>query len=231
MKIKFGGGIVDARGSIAGNTYSRNHYGAFVRARVSPVNPNTARQVAVRAAIAFLSAYWANTLTLAQRTAWNLYGSSVAMLDSLGATIYLTGYNHFIRSNLQFRVTLGAAVAAGPVIFEIPAQDPAFAMTCTEAAQTLSISFDNTLAWANETGATMWLYQGKPQNAQRYTFFGPWRYVDNVLGDDVAAPVSPVVVAAQYAIAEGQHQWVYGRIRRLDGRLSAPFRADSFCLA
>ena len=92
LKVKFGGGLTDARGSIAGNTFSRNHFGAFVRARVTPTNPNTDRQVHVRASLAFLSARWSNTLTLAQRTAWELYGSSVAMTDVLGATIYLTGY-------------------------------------------------------------------------------------------------------------------------------------------
>ncbi|GAI26829.1 unnamed protein product, partial [marine sediment metagenome] len=86
MKIKYGGLVTDGRGSIAGNTFSRNHYGPYVRARVTPVNPNTAAQQLIRNAVAFLAAYWAETLTANQRTAWNLYGSSVAMQDSLGAT-------------------------------------------------------------------------------------------------------------------------------------------------
>lgn len=231
LKVKFGGGIVDARGSVAGNTFSRNHYGPYIRARVTPVNPNTARQQLVKASIAFLAARWSNTLTLAQRTAWNLYGSSVAMLDNLGATIYLTGYNHYIRSNLIARMVPYPIVDNGPTVFEVPAQDPTFAVTASEATQILTMAYDATLAWAVEDLAYMYFFQGKPQNAQRVTFFGPWRFIGSVAGIDPGGPVTPHAGAAQFAIAEGQHQWVYARIQRADGRLSQPFRADTFCAA
>lgn len=231
LKIKFGGGITDARGSIAGNTYSRNHYGAFMRARVTPVNPNTDRQVTVRAAIAFLAARWSGTLTLAQRTAWNLYGSSVAMTDKLGATMYLTGYNHYIRSNLINKMTGNTIIDAGPVIFEIPAHDPTFAVTASEATQQISNTFDVAMDWAVETGGLMFIFQGKPQNPQREYFGGPWRYIDTVVGIDPGGPASPRLSNVAYAIAEGQRQWVYARILRADGRLSEPFRDDTFCAA
>lgn len=231
MKILFGGGIVAARGSIAGNTFSRNHYGAYVRARVKPVNPNTARQQQVRNSIAFLAAYWAGTLTALQRTAWDLYGSSVAMTDSLGATMYLTGYNHFIRSNIALKVAAKTIVADGPVIFEIPAKDPTFAITASEAVQEISHVFDNSMAWANEDGGFMFLYQGKPQNPQRNSFFGPWRWMGFATGNDITPPVSPIDLAVDFAISEGQRQWGYARIIRADGRLSEPFRADTFCTA
>lgn len=231
MKVKLGGGIVDARGSIAGNTFSRNHYGLFVRARVTPVNPNTARQQAVRNAVAFLAAYWAETLTGVQRTAWNLYGSSVAMSDSLGATIFLTGYNHFIRSNLLQKLSGAPIVAAGPVIFEIPAHDPTYAIVADEAGQMINHTFDNTMAWATETGAYMTFFQGKPQNAQRNSFFGPWRRTGLIWGVDPGGAVSPKEEVCQFAVAEGQRQWTYARITRADGRISEPFRADTFCIA
>ncbi len=231
MKVKFGGGIVDARGSIAGNTYSRNHYGAYVRARTTPINPNTARQVLVRTAIAFLADMWANTLTAVQRTAWNLYGSSVAMVDSLGATMYLTGYNHFIRSNLIAKMVPYPLVSVGPTVFEIPAQDPTLAVTLSEATQVLTIAFDDTMDWATETAAYMFFFQGKPQNAQRNFFGGPWRLIGSVAGIDPGGPVEPHAGTAVFAIAEGQHQWIYARIMRADGRLSEPFRADNFCAA
>lgn len=229
MKVKFGGGIVDARGSIAGNTYSRNHYGAYVRARTTPINPNTERQVLVRASVAFCAAFWANTLTAVQRAAWDLYGSSVAMIDKLGASMYLTGYNHFMRSNVIFKMVGGTPIAAGPTIFEIPAHDPTFSVTTSEAAQQLSFGFDVTMEWAVETGGILYLFQGKPQNAQRNFFGGPWRHVGNVGGIDPGGPVSPALFTVDFAVAEGQRQWVYARIQRADGRLSEPFRADTFC--
>lgn len=231
LKVKFGGTILDARGSIGGNTFSRNHYGAYMRARVTPVNPQTARQTLVRDCVAFCASYWSNTLTSVQRAAWELYGSSVAMTDSLGATIYLTGYNQFMRSNVIYKMVGGTPIAAGPTVFEIPAHDPTLAVTCSEAGQQLSFSFDVTMDWAVETGGIMYLFQGKPQNAQRNYFGGPWRHVGNIGGIDPGGPASPAPYAVDFAVAEGQRQWVYGRIGRADGRLSEPFRADTFCAA
>jgi len=231
LKVKFGGGITDARGSLAGNVFSRNHFGAYVRARTTPINPRTARQTLVRSSVAFLADRWANTLTAVQRTAWELYASSVAMTDSLGASMYLTGYNHYIRSNIILVMSTLPPVDNGPVIFEIPAHDPTFAISASEATQQISYTFDNTLAWANEDDAYLFKFQGKPQNAQRNSFGGPWRIVGNVAGDSVTAPTSPDAEDSPFAFAEGQHQWCYARIAMADGRLSAPFRADTFCLA
>lgn len=229
MKVKYGGGIVDARGSIAGNTFSRNHYGAYVRARTSPINPNTAAQQLVRNSVAFLAARWADTLTLAQRTAWNLYGSSVAMQDKMGATMYLTGYNHYIRSNTIRKMIELTIIDAGPVVFEIPAHDPTYSIVASEGTQQITQSYDDTMAWSVEDGGFQWSFQGKPQNAQRFFFGGPWRYLDTITGVDPGGSVSPKVSAAMFAIAEGQHLWTYSRIGRADGRLSEPFRADTFC--
>ncbi|MCK5617004.1 hypothetical protein KAR91_84865 [Candidatus Pacearchaeota archaeon] len=226
--LKFGGGIIEMRGSIAGNTYSRNRYGAYARARTKPVNPNTGLQQAVRAAMAFLTDRWSNTLTAAQRTAWNLYGSNVVMTNKLGESINLSGFNHYIRSNLEYKTRFGATIDAGPVVFEIPAADPTFAVTASEGTQFLTVVHDALMAWADENGAAMLMYQGIPQNAQRNFFGGPWRYFANIPGINGAPAGSPSDHAAVFAIAELQRQWIYARIIRADGRLSAPFRADCF---
>jgi len=231
LKVKFGGGVTDARGSVGGVTFSRNSFGPYQRARVTPVNPQTARQVLVRSSIAFLSNRWANTLTAAQRTAWGLYASSVAMQDSLGATIYLSGYNHYIRSNTIRKMLALPVIDAGPTIFEIPAQDPTYAITASEATQMLTSTFDVTMDWALEDGGYIVFFAGKPQNAQRNFFDGPWRQFGWVIGVDPGGPASPDVTVSPYAISEGQRQWGYARILRADGRLSERFRADTFCAA
>lgn len=229
--VKFGGGVIQMAGSIAGSTYARNRYGNYARARTKPVNPNTARQVAVRSIIALLVARWGQTLTAVQRTAWGLYAANIAMKNRLGESIYLTGFNHYIRSNTPRLQAGEAAVDAGPVIFELPDKDPTFAITASEATQDISFTFDNTLAWANEAGGHLFKYQGRPQNAQRNFFAGPWRHIGTIDGDAVTAPTSPDTEAAVFAFAEGQRQWVYARIALADGRLSEPMRADCFCAA
>jgi len=226
--VKYGGGIIQMSGSIAGNTYARNRYGNYARARTKPVNPNTDLQVAVRAAMAELTTRWAQTLDNAKRTAWNLYGSNVAMKNKLGETIKLSGFNHYLRSNLQEARLPGTITDDGPVIFELPDQDPAFAITASEATQQISMAFDDTMAWCSEDLAWMEVFQGQPQNPQRNFFAGPWRFLCRLNGNVGVPIVSPQVWGVDFAIAELQRQWCYARIRRADGRLSEPFRADAF---
>ncbi len=229
--IKYGGGIVQMSGSIAGNVFARNHYGNYARARTKPVNPNTAGQQVVRAAMALLTEWWSSSLTANQRTAWNLYGSNVAMTNKLGETVYLTGFNHYIRSNANLKRIVGTMMATGPVVFEIPEADPLFAITASEATQEITVTADATLPWALENGAYMFVFMGQPQNAQRNFFGGPWKYAGFYAGAVGAAPGFPLGLTPPYAIAEGQHLWCYARIIRADARLSQPFRADVLCAA
>ena len=227
--IKFGGGVVQMSGSIAGDTFARNRYGNYSRARTKPVNPNTARQTLIRSALSTLTARWSQTLTAAQRTAWNLYANSVAMKNRLGESVFLTGFNHYIRSN-SFRVAYGKTpVDAGPVIFELPAKDPTFSITAAEGGQTINVAFDDTMDWDNETGGFLVYYQGSPQNAQRNFFAGPWKLLSFTAGETGVPVASPVAEASVYGIAEGQHIWVQARILRADGRISELFRDDCFC--
>jgi len=229
--VKFGAGVIQMSGSIAGNVYARNRSGNYVRARTKPVNPNSSGQVVIRAALATLTTRWAQTLTALQRTAWNLYASNVAMTNKLGETIHLTGFNHYLRSNIP-RLQIGTGIIdAGPVVFELPAQDPTMFLEASEASQKISVSFDNTMDWATETDAVMYLYQGQPQNAQRNFFAGPWKLLGYIAGDVGGAPATPQLKDVVFATAELQRLWVYARIQRVDGRLSEKFRADTFCLA
>lgn len=229
--VKFGGGVVGMAGSIAGTTFARNRYGSYARARTKPVNPNTARQQAVRAALAELTARWAQTLTAAQRAAWDLYGANVVMTNRLGESMNLSGFNHYLRSNAWLARMGGTIVDAGPVIFEIPAVDPAFSVTASEATQQITWGYDDTMDWANETDAWLLLYQGSPQNPQRNFFAGPWRQCSQLQGVTGAPPASPLITGVVFAIAELQRAWCYGRILRADGRLSQPFRGDCFVAA
>ena len=229
--VKYGGGIMQMSGSLAGNTFARNRSGNYVRSRTKPVNPNSTRQSFIRAGLAFLTSRWSTDLTPVQRTAWNLYASSVSMQNKLGESIYLSGFNHYIRSNIIRKQLALAIIDDGPVIFEIPAADPTFAITASEATQQITSSYDAGMDWATATGAYMVIYGGKPQNAQRNFFAGPWRVFGVVSGVDGAPPASPNITASPFAFAELQRLWCYARILKLDGRLSEKFRANTFCVA
>ena len=229
--IKYGGGIIQMSGSLAGNTFARNKSGNYVRARTKPVNPNTARQILVRTSLAPLTKRWAESLSGAQRAAWNLYGSNVSMQNKLGESIFLSGFNHYIRSNTILKTAGKAAIDDGPVTFEIPGQDPTFAITAGEGTQLITVTYDETLDWNNENEGYLWVFQGKPQNTQREFFAGPWRMIGHIAGIDPAGPVGPTDIGVQFVIGEGQRLWAYARIQRADGRLSNIIKAETFCTA
>lgn len=229
--VKYGGGILDMTGSIGGQVHSRNRYGKYIRARVVPVNPNTEFQGQARARVALLTEQWSSEINAAQRTSWNLYASNVAMKNKLGETIHLSGFNHFIRCNCV-RLQSGLdTVGDGPVVFELPETDPLLRITASEGTQLFTVAFDYTLDWNNEDGARMVLWAGRPQNAQRNFFGGPWRFSGSFNGSAGAPIDAPQPSTTVFGVAEGQHLWLYARIQRADGRLSTPFRDDNFCAA
>ena len=224
--VKYGGGIVAMSGSIGGMTYAKNRSGNYVRAWSKPINPNTDRQDVVRSALAYLADRWHSTVTALQRAAWNLYAGNVVMKNALGEATYLSGYNHYIRSNM-ISVQLGIApVDAGPTTFNIPEQDPAFALTADASDGTLDFAFDDTMEWCDEVGAHMFIFQGKTMNETINFFDGPWRALAHIEGDGETPPSSPEEdVSVVFAIDYNQNIFTYARILRADGRLSEPFRS------
>jgi len=225
--VRYGGGIVQMSGSIAGSTFARNRFGNYTRARTKPVNPKSSRQIEVRGALAYLTEYWQETLTRNQREDWMDYASNVAMKNKLGETIKLTGFNHFIRSNAAHARFGHTPTAAAPIVFTIPEQDGTIALTATTGPLSLSLAFDDTRPWCSEDEAEMIVSQGLPQNGHRYFFAGPWRVVSSLAGS-VAAPItSPQACGIQFNFSASQKQWLACRIRRADGRLSEIFTCNA----
>ena len=222
--VKFGGGIIQASGSIAGNTFARNRYGNYMRARTKPVNPNTARQGTIRASMSALVEAWNDELTEAQRTAWRLYADTVAMTNKLGESIKLSGFNHYVRSN-SIRLQCGPAsrIDSGPTEFSLPVVDPTLTVTC-QNDNTIDIAYDDTMPWCDLDNEQMMIFMGSPQSAGRNFFAGPWRYAMRIVGNAIAAPTSPSEGnTPPFVITPGQKVWFYARISKADGRLSNKF--------
>ena len=207
-------------GSVGGSVWSHNRYGAYIRARSIPVNPNTDRQVAVRNIVRSLSIAWQLTLTQAQRDAWNVYAANVAWLDPLGQSVYLTGLNHYIRSNTPRLQAIAPRIDDAPVIFNLATAELALSATASEATQQATVHFDDTAAWASEDGAFQFLFGGRPQNAAIKFFGGPYRSMPGIAGNATTPPTSPHLVTWPFPFAEDNRLWLRTRIGRADGRLS-----------
>jgi len=223
--VRYGGGIIEIRGSIAGNTHSRNSSGNYIRARTTPVNPNSTRQNVIRAAMATASNTWSNSLTPAQRTAWGLYAANINMTNRLGETILISGRSQYLRSNMcRLNSNLGAR-NDGPTLLTLPSADSAFSVVANVGAQTLTVTFDDTQDWAGESSAHMIISMSQPKHSAVNFIGGPFRVVIALNGSASSSLSSPATIGSlPYVISADQVVGFTGRISRNDGRLSEPFR-------
>ena len=93
--------MTDGRGKLGGQVASKNRSGSYVRTKVTPVNPNTSFQSAVRQRLSSLSKEW-GALTENQRLAWNEAANSGQWNknDIFGDARRPTGKNLFTGINL-----------------------------------------------------------------------------------------------------------------------------------
>lgn len=97
-KIKFGMMMTDARGKLGGQVFSKNRSGAYVRTKVTPVNPKTSYQQENRSLLGQMSAGWSD-LKETQRAAWNGAVSDWQKTNIFGDLQKPTGKNLYTSLN------------------------------------------------------------------------------------------------------------------------------------
>lgn len=227
MLVQYGGGILDARGSIGGQTASRNRFGNYLRARITPVNPRSSRQSVIRASIQNLSQRWSTVLTQLERDAWEVYAAAIVRQNKLGAQIKLTGFNMFIRSNSIRSQSADTVIDVGPTTLTLPPGDPLMIGTISTATQQISVAFDDTLNWLDQDEGRMYVFMSIPKSAGVAFVGGPFRLAGSIQGDSTTPPTSPELIGVPFPVATGQIVVVRARISEEDGRLSDLFRSQS----
>lgn len=220
--------LPQASGSLGGMVWSHNAGGNYIRARATPTDPGTSFQTTIRNAVAGLVNHWVNTLTVDQRAAWNTYAANVTLPDVFGDARYRSGINHYVRSNTPRLQTGLARVDDGPTIFNV-GEYTTPTITASAAAQEISVGFDNTDDWANETGSGLIAWSSRPQNPTIDFFKGPYRHIGRVSGVTGDPPASPAAIATAFAFSEGHRVYAKLNVSRADGRLGTVVR--TFCLA
>lgn len=136
--IKFGNFIVDARGKVSGNVYSKNKGGAYARTRVKPANPQSSFQSAVRAAFTTNSQAW-RALTAVQRQSWIQGVGNFTRKNRLGDSINLSGNSLYQSLNKNLSDVGIAPIDVCPAPADVSAVAIASAVAAN-GAQTLVIT-------------------------------------------------------------------------------------------
>jgi len=183
MKMKFGAIIVDGRGKVGGHVASKNRFGAYLRTKVTPVNPKSPYQVGVRARLAGLSQDWRG-LTPAQRLAWNSAVSDYKKTDIFGDIQNPTGFNLFVRLNSNL-LNIGEAQQSAPPLPGSPAAITSASLISDVSDAKIEITFDPAVGADNHyiVKATPALSAGKSFVKSEY------RQID-VLDNADASPVN-----------------------------------------
>lgn len=218
--------ITQASGSLGGTTFAHNKGGLYMRARSIPTNPSSAAQVQIRNAMSQMSTRWVETLTQAQRDAWDVYAENVTLTSKLGDQINVSGQNMFVRGNVP-RVNAGLPVADNaPTVYDVGSfTDPSTAIDT--ANDEVDVTFTNTDDWANEDDAAMLVYASSVKNPTINYFRGPYILVGQILGDSVTPPTSPAAIALPGPTVAGQRTFFRLNVTRADGRLSGDFRQSA----
>lgn len=160
--IKLGGLAQDVRGSQNGLTFSRNKGGAYVRQKVSPVQPVSAHASASRAIFAALSQRWATSLTASQRAAWVAFAASHTFVNVFGDAITLSGISMYQSVNRAIGQVGKTYIDDPPVTFTVPNVTGA-AIAGTVTAGVLSALTNTTTASGTlPTNGTLYVFATPP---------------------------------------------------------------------
>ena len=115
MKTKFGAIVVAGSGKISGNVASHNRGGSYLRTKVTPVNPRSTSQLAVRSRVTSLAKSWA-ALTDAQRGQWNGAVGSFQKTNIFGDLKKPSGFNLYVKLNTTILATGGTVITTPPAV-------------------------------------------------------------------------------------------------------------------
>ncbi len=202
-KVKFGAMMTDARGKLGGQVFSKNRGGAYLRTKVTPVNPQTASQQEVRNRLTAFSQGF-RSLTLAQIMSWNSAVVDFQTTDIFGDLKKPTGLNLYVKLNSNIDQAGGAAIDTPPNIGDT-ANSPAVmtAMTATAVGGgAISVVFAPTPVAADNA---LVLYATRPLSAGKNFVKNEFRQIAVI----PAAGTSPYSATTAYttkfgAVAAGQ---------------------------
>jgi hypothetical protein len=222
MKWRGPFGQGSASGKLGALVASRNRGGQYLRARVTPVNPSTSFQQAVRNAFRTLVSLWQTGITQVQRDAWTTYGDNVTVTDTLGDQRNRTGQNWYIGNNTARLQASLARIDAAPTVYDTGDTGAGSMVLTSTTAGSLTLSTAPT-GWTSGTGTAgahaLLLYISAPFADSR-----DFLKVPTLFAGKLTSPATTGSFTLPTPIAGTNNQAVMVfRIARGDGRLSGKF--------
>lgn len=146
--IKTGIAVGQISGRVAGNVFSRNRGGAYVRNGAIPTRSTTPYAEAAKARLGDWSKGWAN-LTAVQQMAWKNWAAQNPVINRLGDAITLSGHQAYVQLNINIANAGGGQIDVPPVVAP-PLALQSLAGTYDLGAGTFNLTFTPDPLAANE---------------------------------------------------------------------------------
>lgn len=207
-------------------TASHNRFGAYLRNRVIPTNPNTSKQAAARNTLAAASQGW-RALNETQRDGWTALGSQMIRLDTLGQEYTLTGLQAY-SSQYRNNDTVGNTLLTDPPILDEPTSLTSLTLTADDTPA-LSVAFGPSPLATGEKiviEATDQVSAGKsfmPRSAYKTVFVG------------AAASTTPANILSAWnaiygSLVLGSKIFIRAYVIGTNGQASVPLLADDIVI-
>ena len=223
MKIKWGMMMTDGRGKLGGQVASKNRSGAYVRTKVTPVNPQSLSQSGVRANFSAVSALWRG-LTDNNRASWNEAVNNWQRTDIFGDLKTPSGFNLFMRLCTPLQNAFGYVITAqyAPTPVEMPALS---AVTATYVTGTEALDLVTTVE--NELDLDQYVYNiyaTAPQSAGKSYVKNAFRQIGWVEADAPSRDILDLYEAKFGTLPiDSNVQIRVQALSRATGQLGVPF--------
>jgi hypothetical protein len=145
--VLYGGGIIDARGSVSGNTLSRSKFGSTMRAKTSPIIPVSTTRGGAQGLLVQLSRNWSILLNETERAMWNAFALVNPATNVFGQVSYLSGQQWYVRINANLTLVNGTLTTTPPATASYPGLTTLVVGTTGGTPGTIGIS------WTSDTPA------------------------------------------------------------------------------
>ena len=188
---------VPQSGSVAGTTSSRNRFGQYRRTRAVPVNPNTTAQQAARNALVLNSVGWRG-LADEDRSAWDSYSLAHPVVDGLGQSQVLTGFQQYVGVNSAL-ISAGLGTVVDPPTGPVP--DALF----LDVVDATAGAFEVVITAAPVPAATAYQVEASPPLSPGRSFNKDFRLIKTWAAAAAAPKITAALLTAKFGtLSAGQ---------------------------
>lgn len=181
-KVAFSAIVSDLRNKVGGNVFTKVRSGPMVRIKVSPTQPRTAAQQAVRSNFTALSKAW-DTITQPERDSFISLAANLPQKDVFGNTFFFTGLQLFQQLNRNLASIGLPKISTAPASVSVGSPG---ALTLTATAGTPALTVNS--ATAPAAGEVPLIFATKPLNAGRQFVGNNRQILDAALVAGTAGP-------------------------------------------